>query len=119
MRGTLAFKDRVCFMKTLLVTGGAGFIGSNFVLDVLELGGYRVVNLDALTYAGNLETLAGVADHPAYRFEHGDIGDRERVQWLEDRAQTVSLSHSIEHPGGAAASRPGDHQKWLFRITYG
>lgn len=91
MRGTLAFKDRVCFMKTLLVTGGAGFIGSNFVLDVLELGGYRVVNLDALTYAGNLETLAGVADHPAYRFEHGDIGDRERVQAILAEHQPVAI----------------------------
>ena len=94
-------------MKTLLVTGGAGFIGSNFVLDVLELGGYRVVNLDALTYAGNLETLAGVADHPAYRFEHGDIGDRERVQAILAEHQPVAIvnfaaeSHvdrSIEDP---------------------
>ena len=49
----------------ILVTGAAGFIGSNFVLDWLAQSDEPVVNLDALTYAGNLETLAGVADHPA------------------------------------------------------
>ncbi|MBP6691142.1 MAG: NAD-dependent epimerase/dehydratase family protein, partial [Xanthomonadales bacterium] len=47
-------------MKTILVTGGAGFIGGNFVLDVVGQGGVRVVNLDALTYAGNLDTLAAL-----------------------------------------------------------
>ncbi|HEY0231113.1 MAG TPA: dTDP-glucose 4,6-dehydratase [Dokdonella sp.] len=62
-------------MKTLLITGGAGFIGGNFVLDVLAAGGWRVVNLDALTYAGNLDTLASVSARPDYAFEHGDIGD--------------------------------------------
>ncbi|WP_440222318.1 dTDP-glucose 4,6-dehydratase [Dokdonella sp. MW10] len=69
-------------MKTLLVTGGAGFIGGNFVLDVLGLGGYRIVNLDALTYAGNPDTLASVDGRDDYRFVHGDIGDRERVAAL-------------------------------------
>src|SRR5882757_152268 len=62
-------------MKTLLVTGGAGFIGGNFVLDALAQGGWRIVNLDALTYAGNLDTLASVSDRADYAFEHGDIGD--------------------------------------------
>lgn len=69
-------------MKTLLVTGGAGFIGGNFVLDVLALGGYRVINLDALTYAGNPDTLASVASHDDYRFVQGDIGDRAKVDAL-------------------------------------
>ncbi len=68
--------------KTLLVTGGAGFIGGNFVLEVLRLGGYRVVNLDALTYAGNPDTLATVAGHDDHVFVHGDIGDRACVQAL-------------------------------------
>lgn len=69
-------------MKTLLVTGGAGFIGGNFVHDVLATGGYRVVNLDALTYAGNPDTLASLAGHPDHHFVHGDIGDRACVAAL-------------------------------------
>jgi dTDP-glucose 4,6-dehydratase len=64
----------------ILVTGGAGFIGSNFIRYALE---HRpqddVVNLDALTYAGNLENLADVAEHPRYRFVRGDIADRAVV----------------------------------------
>jgi len=67
-------------MKTLLVTGGAGFIGGNFVLDMLAAGGWRIVNLDALTYAGNLDTLASVSGRADYAFEHGDIGDAAFVK---------------------------------------
>src|SRR2546425_1232053 len=70
------------FMKTLLVTGGAGFIGSNFVLGLLGEGGWRIVNLDKLTYAGNLDTLAGVKNDPNHVFVHGDIGDRALVAKL-------------------------------------
>jgi len=66
-------------MKTLLVTGGAGFIGGNFVLGLMAEGGYRVVNLDKLTYAGNLDTLASVRDNPDHIFVRGDIGDRALV----------------------------------------
>src|SRR5690348_3098385 len=62
-------------MKTLLVTGGAGFIGGNFVLGALAQGGWRIVNLDALTYAGNRDTLAAVEGRSDYAFVHGDIGD--------------------------------------------
>src|ERR687893_1525084 len=64
----------------ILVTGGAGFIGGNFVLDLV--GDHKVVNLDALTYAGNLDTLAAVADHPALVFVRGSIGDRPLVEGL-------------------------------------
>ncbi len=66
----------------ILVTGGAGFIGANFVLDWLAGGGEPVLNLDALTYAGNLETLAGVEGDPAHRFVHGDICDRALLERL-------------------------------------
>jgi len=84
-------------MKTLLVTGGAGFIGGNFILDVLALGGYRVVNLDALTYAGNPDTLAAVSDHADYRFVHGDIGDRERINAvLAEHAPTAIINFAAE-----------------------
>ena len=61
----------------IIVTGGAGFIGSNFIHAWLANGGGPVVNLDKLTYAGNLMSLADVANHADYRFVHGDIGDRE------------------------------------------
>jgi len=64
----------------ILVTGGAGFIGANFVLDWLQFTEASVVNLDKLTYAGNLESLESVTSHPQYHFVHGDIGDRSVVQ---------------------------------------
>jgi dTDP-glucose 4,6-dehydratase len=63
------------------VTGGAGFIGGNFVLETVA-SGVRVVNLDLLTYAGNLDTLASLRDNPAHVFVQGDIGDRELVARL-------------------------------------
>lgn len=68
-------------MPTWLVTGGAGFIGGNFVLEAVARG-VRVINLDALTYAGNLDTLSTIADHPDHVFVHGDIGDRVLVARL-------------------------------------
>ncbi len=68
-------------MPTWLVTGGAGFIGGNFVLDAVSRG-IRVVNLDALTYAGNLDTLSSLEGNPDHVFVHGDIGDRALVTRL-------------------------------------
>ena len=68
-------------MKTLLVTGGAGFIGANFVLQAVA-DGLRVVNLDKLTYAGNPDTLAALAGNERHVFVHGDIGDRALVSAL-------------------------------------
>jgi len=67
--------------ETLLVTGGAGFIGGNFVLGAVA-SGVRVVNLDSLTYAGNLDTLAAVQSDPKHVFMHGDICDRRTVERL-------------------------------------
>lgn len=67
-------------MKTLLVTGGAGFIGSNFVYYMLRKHpDLRVVCLDALTYAGNLQTLEKARENPNFRFVKGDITDRKKV----------------------------------------
>ena len=65
-------------MKTLLVTGGAGFIGANFVLQAVS-DGMRIVNLDKLTYAGNPDTLVSLRDNARHIFVQGDIGDRELV----------------------------------------
>ena len=75
----------------ILVTGGAGFIGANFVLDWLAHGDEAVVNLDKLTYAGNLETLASLKDNPKHVFVQGDIGDSALVDRLlaEHRPRAV------------------------------
>jgi len=62
-------------MSKILVTGGAGFIGSNFVRRLLLASDHEVVSVDALTYAGNLENLSDVERHPRYRFVRGDIAD--------------------------------------------
>src|SRR5579859_3599154 len=68
-------------MKNILVTGGAGFIGSAFVRHMLATyPDYRIIVLDKLTYAGNLDNLLPVHDEPSYRFERGDIADRETVE---------------------------------------
>ncbi len=68
-------------MQTWLVTGGAGFIGGNFVLDAVGRG-IRIINLDALTYAGNRDTLSSLDDDERHVFVHGDIGDRVLVASL-------------------------------------
>lgn len=69
-------------MKTVLVTGGAGFIGSNFIHYMLERYDYKIINLDLLTYAGNLKNLEGIENHPNYTFVHGDIRDRALLEQL-------------------------------------
>lgn len=70
-------------MKSVLVTGGAGFIGSNFIQYFLEEHpDYFIVNLDKLTYAGRLENLEDVKNHPNYKFIKGDICNRELIEYL-------------------------------------
>lgn len=67
-------------MENILVTGGAGFIGSNFAKMMLDKHhDYKIINVDALTYAGNLGNLKDIADHPNYRFIKADIRDRIRM----------------------------------------
>jgi dTDP-glucose 4,6-dehydratase len=94
-------------VSTWLVTGGAGFIGGNFVLEAVARG-VRIVNLDALTYAGNRDTLASLEGHPGHVFVHGDIGDRALVARLlaEHRPDAVvnfaaesHVDRSIDGPG--------------------
>ena len=95
-------------MRTVLVTGGAGFIGSNFVRHALARTEAKVVVLDALTYAGNLESLADVGSHPRYEFVQADIADREAVRAAFDRvrpdavvnfAAETHVDRSIDGPG--------------------
>ena len=77
-------------MKKLLVTGGAGFIGNCFVRHILnKYPDYKVINLDALTYAGNIENLDDVKDNPNYTFVHGNICDKNLVADLLDEVDTI------------------------------
>lgn len=79
---------------SLLVTGGAGFIGSNFIHHVLQGNpGCRVINLDLLTYAGNLENLKGVESDPRYEFVKGDICDAELVAAILYREEIDAVVH--------------------------
>jgi dTDP-glucose 4,6-dehydratase len=81
-------------MKSVLVTGGAGFIGSNFVRYMLAAHpGVRLVNFDKLTYAGNLENLAGLESTPGYTFLRGDICDREAVTGVLQQHQVDTVVH--------------------------
>jgi dTDP-glucose 4,6-dehydratase len=79
--------------QTILVTGGAGFIGSNFVLQWLKREEGAVVNLDKLTYAGNPGNLETVATDSRYRFVHGDICDRKLVSELLERERPRAIVH--------------------------
>lgn len=94
-------------MKSILVTGGAGFIGSA-VVRLLVGNGVRVVNLDKLTYAGNLAALRAVENAPNYRFVRGDIGDvplvlallrEERIEGIMHLAAESHVDRSIDGPG--------------------
>ena len=79
--------------QTILVTGGAGFIGSNFVLQWLACENAPVVNLDKLTYAGNLGNLQEISADPRYTFVHGDIADRKLVSDLLQRFRPRAIVH--------------------------
>ena len=78
---------------TILVTGGAGFIGSNFVLDWIAAGGEPVLNLDKLTYAGNLANLASLANDDRHNFVRGDIGDPALLDRLFAEHQPRAVVH--------------------------
>src|SRR5712672_3750851 len=79
--------------NTILVTGGAGFIGSNFILQRMERDPASIVNLDKLTYAGNLHNLESVVGDRRYEFVQGDIADRDLVHRLFKQHQPRAVVH--------------------------
>ena len=83
--------------KRVLVTGGAGFIPSNFIRHLLEETPHEVVSLDALTYAGNLENLADVMSHPRLSFVHGDIRDASLVEELVEGVDVIVNAAAESH----------------------
>src|SRR5579871_6974932 len=80
-------------MSKILVTGGAGFIGSNFILQRIQSGSVSIVNLDKLTYAGNVRNLDSIGEHTRYTFVHGDIADRPLVRRLLQEHSLQAIVH--------------------------
>lgn len=83
-------------MDNILVTGGCGFIGSNFIRHMLATSHHRIINLDKLTYAGNLENLKDVEGDERYRFVRGDIADKEVLKAVFDRGVDALVNFAAE-----------------------
>jgi dTDP-glucose 4,6-dehydratase len=83
-------------IRTILVTGGCGFIGSNFVRYMVRNSDYRVINVDKLTYAGNLENLTDISDQPTYEFVRGDIADKTLIDGLASKGFDAIINFAAE-----------------------
>jgi len=106
-------------MKTILITGGAGFIGSAVVRQFIHDTGYRVVNVDKLTYAGNLQSLASVSGDPRYRFEQVDICDAAEVARVFREHQPDAVMHlAAESHVDRSISGPADFIQTNIVGTY-
>ena len=94
---------------TILITGGAGFIGSNFVYHILEkYPAHKVICLDALTYAGNMENLADAMSNPNFIFIKGDIADRDRIDKLfKERRPDIAINFAAESHVDRSIADPG------------
>jgi dTDP-glucose 4,6-dehydratase len=104
---------------TILVTGGAGFIGSNFVLDWLQTSDERVLNLDALTYAGNLQNLASLKDDARHVFVKGDIGDAALLdKLLAEHQPRAIVNFAAESHVDRSIHGPGEFISTNVNGTY-
>jgi dTDP-glucose 4,6-dehydratase len=106
-------------MKTIFVTGGAGFIGSALIRLLIAESDWRIVNIDKLTYAGNLESLAEFADHPRHVFSRNDIGDRAALDELFVEHQPAGVIHlAAESHVDRSIHGPGDFIETNIGGTY-
>ena len=106
-------------MKTILVTGGAGFIGSALIRLLIAESDWRIVNIDKLTYAGNLESLAELTDHPRHFFSRSDICDRAALDSLFSAHQPVGVIHlAAESHVDRSIHGPGDFIETNISGTY-
>ena len=104
----------------ILVTGGAGFIGSNFVLDWLAQSAEPVLNLDLLTYAGNLENLASLSGKPSHIFVQGDIGDQDLIaRLLAEHKPRAILNFAAESHVDRSIHGPADFIRTNVVGTFG
>ncbi|MBI5862560.1 MAG: dTDP-glucose 4,6-dehydratase [Rhodocyclales bacterium] len=105
--------------KTVFITGGAGFIGSALVCLLLRETDWRVINIDALTYAGNLESLADVIDHPRHLFSRTDINNRAALDALFREYQPAGVIHlAAESHVDRSIHGPGEFIKTNIEGTY-
>ena len=96
-------------MKTFFITGGAGFIGGNFILNLMKSSKAKVVNYDKLTYAGNLDTLSSIENDPNYKFINGDICNRDNLNKLFKTHQIDYIVHfAAESHVDRSIDSPGD-----------
>jgi dTDP-glucose 4,6-dehydratase len=105
--------------KKIIVTGGAGFIGSTLIRRIIDFKSWRILNLDKLTYAGNLTSLAAIEKHPNYSFVHADICDRVMVKRVFNEFQPDGIIHlAAESHVDRSIDRPADFMTTNILGTY-